>query len=352
MTDRTNLASPFGAIGKPEGPSMPLPPPKPRRRRVIKLLALAAVLVMVAVAALGWWAYRHLDGNIRTDSATERALAGLAGERPPASGSAENILIMGSDYRPELGSARSDTVLLVHLSGDGSRAQVISVPRDLMVSIPSCPTPGGGASRAQYSQFNWSFDLGGAACTIRTFEKLTDIRVDHHLVVGFEGFAKLIDAVGGVEVDLPKAERDPNVGLDLSAGHHLLHGTDALAYVRAREYVGDGSDTNRMSRQQHFLGLLSAKLRSNGVLFNPARLFPVLDAATSSLTADSGLNSLSKLYGLVERLRAIPEGKVDFRTVPRQPYPADPDRDVLEQPAASELFAALREDRDPPAKGR
>ncbi|MEW1912867.1 LCP family protein [Kitasatospora sp. NPDC085895] len=339
--------------GAPEDPSADAPSPR-RRRRALRILALAVAAGLAAAVGLGWWAYVQLDGNLRTDTATERALAEQAGLRPKSSGRAENILVMGSDYRPELGSARSDTVLLVHLAGDGKRLQVISVPRDMMVPIPSCPRAGAAASRAQYAQFNWAFDLGGAACTIRTFEELTGIRVDHHLVVGFEGFRRIVDAVGGVEMDLPRAERDPNVGLDLSAGPHLLQGTDALAYVRAREYVGDGSDTNRMSRQQAFLGQLSAKLRSSGTLFNPARLYPVLDAVTSSISADSGLDSLGKLYDLVARLRAVPEGQVDYRTVPRKPYAADPDRDVPDEPAASELFRSLREDRSPPpdpAKG-
>lgn len=326
-------------------------PPRSRRWTMLRVLALGAVLAVVAVVIVGL-TYWHLDDNIRTDNATEKVLGAQESERPRPSGAAENILILGSDYRPELGSARSDTVLLVHLSADGSRAQVVSVPRDLMVSIPSCQRSDGGTSRAQYAQFNWSFAFGGAACTIRTFEQLTDIRVDHHIVLGFDGFAKIIDAVGGVQVDLPREERDPNVGLDLSAGPHLLNGPQALAYVRAREYVGDGSDTNRMSRQQQFLGLLSAKLRSDGLLSNPVRLYPVLDAVTSSITADPGLDSLGKLYGLVERLRAVPEGRVDFRTIPRRPYPADPNRDVLEQPDANELFAAVREDRPPAVPGK
>ncbi|WP_052390560.1 LCP family protein [Streptomyces sp. NRRL B-24484] len=337
----------------PEDPSTDAPSPRPRRR-ALRIAALTAAAGLAVTVGLGWWAYARLDGNLRTDTATERALAEQAALRPKSSGDAENILVMGSDYRPELGSARSDTVLLVHLAGDGKRLQVVSVPRDMMVPIPSCPRAGAAASRAQYAQFNWAFDLGGAACTIRTFEDLTGIRVDHHLVVGFEGFSRIVDAVGGVEVDLPRAERDPNVGLDLSAGPHLLQGADALAYVRAREYVGDGSDTNRMSRQQAFLGQLSAKLRSSGTLFNPARLYPVLDAVTSSITADSGLDSLGKLYDLVARLRAVPEGQVDYRTVPRKPYTADPDRDVPDEPAASQLFRSLREDRSPPpdpAKG-
>jgi LCP family protein required for cell wall assembly len=319
-------------------------PRRPRRVTVLRAVVVVAVLGLVGAVSAGWLVYRKLDGNIHTDKAADQALAAQAGVRPKHVGTSENILLMGSDYRPELGSARSDTVILLHLSGDGRDARVVSVPRDLMVPIPSCPKPGGGTSRPEYAQFNWSFEFGGSACTVRTFEQLTDIRVDHYVVLGFTGFAKMIDAVGGIKVDLPTAERDPNVGLDLSAGPHLLDGTDALAYVRAREYVGDGSDTNRMSRQQAFLGLVAAKLRSNGVLLNPARLFPVLDAMTSAITADSGLNSIDKLYGLAERLRAVPGDHVLYGTVPRRPYQPDPDRDVLAQPAAGQLFTALRTD--------
>ncbi|WP_051944510.1 LCP family protein [Streptacidiphilus rugosus] len=319
-------------------------PPRTRRTTVLRVLAGIAALGLIGSVLAGWLVYRKLDGNIHTDTAAERALAAQAGSRPPHVGSSENILLMGSDYRPELGSARSDTVMLLHLSADGRDARVVSVPRDLMVPIPSCQESGGGTSRPQYAQFNWSYQFGGAACTVRTFEQLTDIRVDHYVVLGFAGFARMIDAVGGIRVDLPTAERDPNVGLDLSAGPHVLNGTNALAYVRAREYVGDGSDTNRMSRQQAFLGLVATKLRSNGVLLNPARLFPVLDAMTSAITADSGLNSIGKLYGLVEKLRAVPGNQVLYGTVPRRPYAPDPDRDVLLQPAAGELFTALRAD--------
>lgn len=332
--------------GSAQGSGRPAPrAPRSRGRRLLRALGLATALGIVIVAVAGFWLYRHLDRNIRSDAATEKALSGQAGRRPqPAPGNAVNILVMGSDYRPELGSARSDTVMLVHLSGDGKRAHVVSVPRDLMVDIPACELPDGEYSRARYAQFNWSFAIGGAACTIRTFEDLTDIRVDHHIVVGFAGFTKIVDAVGGVEMDLPQPERDPNVGLDLAAGPQRLNGAQALAYVRAREYIGDGSDINRMARQQQFIGLLTAKVRSAGVLFDPVRLYRVLDAATSSITADSGLDSLSKLYGLVERLKDVPAGQVDYRTIPQKPYPADPNRVVLVEPAAQELFTALRAD--------
>ncbi|MCF2529270.1 LCP family protein [Yinghuangia soli] len=341
----------------PEGQWGP-PPPAGRLRRVLFGLLAAAVLLAAVLGGTGWWLYRQLDGNIRTDDDTRKSLAQVEKERPKAAGPARNLLIMGSDYRPELGSARSDTTLLLHLSGDGRRALVVSVPRDLMVWIPDCardgksaadagPEPDGGRAPGalRYEQFNWSFDIGGPACTIRTVERLTGVRIDHHMVLGFDGFTRLVDELGGVEVELPAAERDPNVGLDLPAGRSVLHGQDALAYVRARQYVGDGSDTNRMARQQEFMRKLAAKVRGGDVLLNPVRLYRVLDAATSAVTADAGLDSLDELYGLVERLRAVPEGNVSFVTVPRKAYPADPNRDVLAEPAAGALFTALRADR-------
>ncbi|MER5178815.1 LCP family protein [Streptomyces sp. NPDC002896] len=317
-----------------------------RRRRWFMFGAVGAALLVGATMAVGLASYWRFDGNIRTDGAAAEELAQHGAERPkPAVGEAQNILLLGSDYREELGSARSDTTMLLHLSADRSRVEVVSVPRDLYANIPVCRTPDGDPSRAQRAQFNWAYEFGGAACTIRTFERLTGIRIDHHLVLNFGGFKKIVSAVGGVVVDLPTAERDPNVGLDLPAGRQVVMGDDALAYVRARMYVGDGSDINRIHRQQEFLTSLGEKLRSSGVLANPARLYPILDATTSAITADSGLDSLGELYGMIKRVREVPPNRVRFITVPHRTAPDDPNRLVLEQPQASRLFASLREDR-------
>lgn len=220
----------------------------------------------------------------------------------------------------------------------------MSIPRDLMVEIPGCAKPDGTRSQAQFAQFNWAFEAGGAACTIRTVEKLTDIRVDHHMVIDFSGFTDVVDAVDGVEVCLAEPVKDVQARLELPAGRQTLDGEQALGFVRARHGIGDGSDTQRMDRQQQFLGALFKKVQSNGVLLNPARLYPVLDAATKSLTTDSGLNSLSDLYELARSMRSVPMEKVQFLTVPRQPYTQDPNRDELVQPDAKNLFERLRED--------
>ncbi|MFF9559541.1 LCP family protein [Streptomyces albus] len=329
---------------------------RPRRRRWLRWAALAASGLVLAVAATGWTLYQRLEGNIRTDSGAAHALAPYEKERPaPAkeAGEAENILLLGSDnrgdgngaYGRDEGSERSDTAILLHIAADRDSATAMSIPRDLMVDIPGCRQPDGSTSPARFAQFNWAFQTGGAACAIRTVEKMTDIRVDHHLVVDFRGFKKMVDAVGGVEVCLSKPVHDREAKLDLPAGRQTLHGEDALGYVRARHGLGNGSDTQRIERQQRFLGSLVKKVRSDGVLLNPTRAYPVLDAATSSLTADSGLDSLSELYELAQSVRDIPQDHIRFLTVPRQPYEPDINRDELVRPAAEALFTKLRTDQ-------
>ncbi|MEU8887090.1 LCP family protein [Streptomyces sp. NPDC048442] len=317
-----------------------------RARRTLRLVCGGLALLVGLTGVAGWLAYRKFDSNIRTDEATAAALAEHGADRPArGDGRAQNILLLGSDYRKEAGSGRSDTVMLLHLAANRKRAEVLSVPRDLRVDMPSCRREDGSYSLEQNAQFNWAFQFGGAACTIRTLEKLTGIRIDHHLIVDFKGFTKIVNAVGGVEVDLKKPEHDPNVGLDLSTGRHLLKGKDALRYVRARQYVGDGSDLNRIGRQQDFVNRLAAKIRSNGTLANPARLYPVLNAATSALTADSGLDSLGELYEIADSLSALPPGALTFTTLPHHEAPDHWYRLDLEQPEARRVFDAVKKDR-------
>ncbi len=241
-------------------------------------------------------------------------------------------------------------MILLHLAGGRRSATAVSIPRDLMVPVPGCTGRDGRQTPAGLAQFNSSFERGGAACTIRTVERLTGIRVDHHLTIDFTGFKRMVNAVHGVQVCVPQPMRDPDAHLDLRAGRQTLDGDEALGYVRSRHAFGNGSDTERIARQQAFLASLVKKIKSDGVLFNPTRLYPVLDSATRSVVADPGLDSLTKLYDLVAGFKHTPGGQIRFLTVPREPYAADPNRDQLVQPAANELFAALRADR--PVKPR
>ena len=185
---------------------------------------------------------------------------------------------MGSDKRRgdaalNVEGERSDTTILLHLAADRESAVMVSIPRDTIVDIPECLREDGTTVPARSAQmFNSAFSEGGAACTIKTVEKLTDIRIDHHVVIDFNGFKGMVNALGGVKVCLPNDVNDPNSHLNLSAGTHTVKGQQALAYVRTRHGLGDGSDISRIDRQQAFLGSMVSKVRSTGLLLRPDRL--------------------------------------------------------------------------------
>lgn len=323
-------------------------------RRWVRRGALGVGLVVIAAGGAGWAVYAKLDSNITPDEAAAAELARYEKERPTARVSgAQNILLIGSDsragqgnrrYGRDSGTERSDTTILLHVSGKRRSATAVSIPRDLMVDVPGCRKSNGSRSEPMFAMFNYAFQMGGSACTIRTVERMTDIRVDHHMVVDFHGFKEMVDAVDGVEICLGKPINDKAAKLRLPAGKVTLNGEQALGYVRARKTLGDGSDTDRMDRQQRFLAALVHKVQSNDVLLNPVRLYPVLDAATSSLTTDPALASLRGLYELAREVRDIPTERVQFLTVPRESYIYNANRDQLVEPEAERLFERLRLD--------
>ncbi|MDN3023004.1 LCP family protein [Streptomyces sp. S.PB5] len=325
-----------------------------RRRRWLGYGAVGVAVAVVAAVGAGWAVYTKLDGNITPDDAAAAELARYEKERPTALvKDARNILLIGSDsrsgdgnrrYGRDSGTERSDTTILLHLAAGRRSATAVSLPRDLMVDVPGCLRPDGTRTEPMFAMLNHAFQTGGSACTIRTVEKLTGVRIDHHVVVDFHGFKDMVDAVDGVRICLDEPIHDKAAKLRLPAGRVSLDGEQALGYVRARKSLGDGSDTDRMDRQQRFLGALVNKVQSNDVLLNPAKLYPVLDAATSSLTTDPDLASLRGLYELVRGLRDIPTEHVQFLTVPRESYTYNTNRDQLVQAEAEKLFERLRKD--------
>ncbi|MDG9719062.1 LCP family protein [Streptomyces sp. DH24] len=359
MTDTAGSPSGRRAAGGTPGPGTGASasgnrPVRQRRRRWLRRTGLGVAVLLVVAAGAGWAVYTKLDGNITPDEAAAAELARYEKDRPTSLvRDAQNILLIGSDsrsgdgnarYGRDSGTERSDTAILLHLAAGRRSATAVSLPRDLMVDVPGCLRRDGSRTEPTFAMFNYAFQAGGSACTIRTVERLTGIRVDHHVVVDFHGFKEMVDAVDGVEVCLRRPVADKAAKLRLPAGRVKLNGEQALGYVRARKSLGDGSDTDRMERQQRFLGALVNKVQSNDVLFNPVKLYPVLDAATSSLTTDPKLANLRGLYELVRGLRDIPTERVQFLTVPRESYVYNANRDQLVEPEAERLFQRLRTD--------
>ncbi|WP_405583526.1 LCP family protein [Streptomyces sp. NBC_01092] len=323
-------------------------------RRWVRRGAIGVGLVVVVAGGVAWGVYAKLDSNITPDEAAAAELARYEKERPTSLvRGAQNILVIGSDsragsknrrYGKDSGTERSDTTILLHLSSGRRSATAVSIPRDLMVDVPGCRRADGRRSEPMFAMFNYAFQVGGSACTVRTVERLTNIRMDHHMVVDFHGFKEMVDALDGVRICLAKPINDKAAKLRLPAGKVTLNGEQALGYVRARKSLGNGSDTDRMDRQQRFLAALVHKVQSNDVLLNPVRLYPVLDAATSSLTTDPDLASLRGLYELARGVRDIPTERVQFLTVPRESYVYNSNRDQLVEREAERLFERLRID--------
>jgi LCP family protein required for cell wall assembly len=203
----------------------------------------------------------------------------------------------------------------VHLSPDRTKATIISIPRDSWVDIPDCKGTDGQTIPAHTDMFNSAFTAGGPACTISTIQKLTGIAVTHFLELDFSGFQSMVSALGTVAVCSPQAVWDQGSGLRLQVGINHLDGTQALAYVRARETLGDGSDLGRIRRQQIFLSAVLRQAMNGSLLSNPARLTAFLDAATKAITVDKG-TTFSDLHTLASSLQGLDPKKVTFYTAP------------------------------------
>ncbi|MFH8379686.1 LCP family protein [Kitasatospora sp. NPDC018058] len=327
-----------------------------RRRKVLRVTACAfAALVVLGGGAAGY-AYLKLNGNIKSVDIDGR----LGDARPPAATDGSfNILVLGSDSRVgENGdlaggdtgeSARSDTAMVVHIGQDHARASIVSIPRDTLVDRPDCTDANGkavpGAERAMY---NSAFEVGGAACAVKTTEQLTGLRMDHYLQVDFAGFARVVDAMGGATVTTTVAIHDKDSGLDLPAGEHHLDGQQALAFVRTRHGVGDGSDLGRIELQKQMVKSLLQQAGGIGLFSNPVKLWSIGDTMTKSITADSALGSVNSLVGLVQELKGIGPDQLTMVTLPVETAPGDPNRVVERQPQARQLWAALKADRPVP----
>lgn len=309
----------------------------------VLLLVLGSTLVV---------AYMKLEGNINAVSIADQLgedrpdQMEVEGPKPPL-----NVLVMGSDERDgtDIGGETpglSDTTILLHLSADRERAYGVSLPRDAIVDRPKCLSKNGKKTiPGGLTQFNAAYADGGPACTVKTVESLTDIRIDHFVVINFLGFKEMVNAIDGVTVCVPE-EVDDDVGkIHLPEGTYEVDGNQALDYVRVRHDLGaPNGDIGRMKRQQSFIAAMVEKVVSRGTLANPVRLYRFLDAATKSLTTDTGFARLKDLASLGTSLKDIGLDNVQFVTVPNRPYAADTNR--LEwAPGAEGLWRRIRLDQ-------
>jgi LCP family protein required for cell wall assembly len=306
---------------------------KSRTKKVLVWTGGTMAFVLVGAGCAGYLVLKHLEGNISSTDVGGAAKNGFSKDE------AFNILIIGTDKRTGKGNegygdkgsvGHADTNILLHVSKDRTNATALSIPRDLIVDVPDCPTkqPDGSTKvipGTEGVRFNTSLGQDGrdAGCTMRTVKEVTGIEPDHFMMADFNAVKTLTTAVGGVDVCLKHAVDDPDSHLKLSAGSHKIAGEEALAFVRTRHSFGNQGDLDRIKVQQQFLSSLMRKMASGDTLTNPAKLYDLADAATKALTVDKGISKVNTLKDMALELKKVPTKNITFLTVPVLDNPAD-----------------------------
>jgi LCP family protein required for cell wall assembly len=274
---------------------------QPRRRRWVSIVGWSMWGLLALVVAVAGGSYIYLDDTLEAAAPdTAEAKAARAATRPVLPGEPENILLIGSDTRPTEGDpGRSDSLILVRMDSKRGFISMLSFPRDLYVHIPG----------AGQNKINAAYSLG-AAKTIDTVQELTGEDVNGYVIVDFQGFAKLVDAEGGVYLDVDRRYYNKNIGtaatnyadIDLQPGYQRLNGTDALAYVRYRH---TDSDYARIARQQQFLSELKRQTKDLGNLTNITTFRKIFgDNIETSIT------NPRRFLGLLELALTTPDDKI------------------------------------------
>ncbi|MFJ5696781.1 LCP family protein [Arthrobacter sp. NPDC093139] len=317
--------------------------------------AVVSAVLLGGLAFAGYWYFR-LQSNI--SSSALGAGSNKSDVVDDATGRLQ-ILILGSDTRDgknsgygtaddSKGYGKSDVMMLMDISEDNKRVSVVSFPRDLLVDIPPCTDQKTGEEFPARTgvMINEAMGEAGIGCAVDTVNKLTGLEVDHFMMADFNAVKELSNAVGGVEVCISDAVYDPDSRLRLPKGKSMVQGEQALAFLRTRHAFENGGDLGRIKAQQGFLSSLTRKIKDDGTLSDPVKMLNIADVVTQNLTVDEGLSSVPAMITIGNRLKTIDVSKVAFVAVPTVPATSDPNRLEPAQPAASQLFAALKKDVD------
>lgn len=254
-----------------------------------------------------------------------------------------NFLFIGSDLRvnnPGAGQ-RSDTIIIAHVSKALDRVFLVSIPRDLLVSIPAMPAANFyGAT----TKINAAFEFGrggagGVQLLSQTLTKLTGVRFDGAAVIEFSGLKRAVDVLGGVNLCVDTRTVSIHTGKVFQPGCRVLNSLDALDYLRQRHF-NDG-DFTRQRHQQQFLKAFLAQALSAGIVSNPIKLDQLLRAVGSALTVDTGSYSLADL---VYSLRNIQPNQLTGIKIPTYYDMWNNQSVVVATEEAATLFTALRDD--------
>ncbi|NJQ04929.1 LCP family glycopolymer transferase [Streptomyces lonarensis] len=324
-----------------------------RRRRTRRTLLWGLLGLAVAVLATGGWLYHQLNGKLSSVD-IDAQLADQGAERPetgPEGG--RSILVLGTDSATDPGAAglpagaagagtpaapgaelpTSGAAVVVRLPDSGGAPTAVGIPATHPVPAPDCATGQaeaegtetegteaegtGGAEEPEEARevaFHTVRAVGGPGCVVRVVEGLSGIRMDHYIEVDVAGLGELVDALGGISVELTEPVRDDLSGVTLAAGPQRLDGSTAMAAARAA-----GPE-----EQQRLLVALLAELRDQDVLGSPTTLYRVAEAAAATLTTDAGLGSVPDLVAFARDLSSSGTDGVEMLALPADAPGAEP----------------------------
>lgn len=328
----------------------PFPSARPNRRPLAAVLrTLVALVSTAALLATGaaWYGFHHLQSSANTTNVLSRLNGGQRGVQPapPADDGATDVLLIGTDSRTDAQGdplpewrlkqlrttadtgINTDTIILLRVPKDGSRAYAVSIPRDTYVTVPGLGkhkinaayglTKAAtrrellGKGETDHDTIRTKSANAGRAALVGAVQHLTGVRVDHYTEINLFGFYLLSKAIGGVTVCLRAPTHDKDSGANFPAGVQTISGSDALSFVRQRKHIRGGG-LGRIQRQQVFLASAAKKLLSAGTLTDPDRLSALADTAHKALTMDPDLN----LLDLLRQAQSLTSGKVTFVTIP------------------------------------
>ena len=318
---------------------------------ILRFVAIGLCVVLVAGAGVGAIAYerfmRNLDTN-RTPIPGDTDVPSIG-----AYSGTVNLLLVGSDtrngqkghYGANPGSTLNDVNILIHISQDHTKATVISFPRDLFVTRPTCVNPTNTSEKlagATGVKINSVLEYGGLGCVRDTVADLTGMDIPFAALITFDGVVEMSNAVGGVSVCVAAAINDDYTGLHLSKGEHTLKGSTALKFLRTRHGVGDGSDLTRISSQQVFLSSLVRKVKSTSTLTDVTKLYGLAIAASQSMSLSSGLANIDTMASIGRAIASIPLAQF---VLVQYPTTLDGDGLVANTMPADLLISAVKGDK-------
>ncbi len=330
---------------------------KPKRRGWLKAIVWVMIVVLAGTFAVGAGSYFFITNQLSASGIEVYSTDGNTFELPTPEDieGPINVLLIGSDTREgqgdtnygPVGSALADVIIMLHISSDRQNVVALSIPRDLMVSVPACPNPAGGEDfpARDFVQINSTMAKAGPACTLLAVQELTGVTMPYLAMIDFKGVIAMSEAIGGVDVCVAEPINDDYSKLYLEAGEHTLIGDQALAFLRTRHGVGDGSDLSRISNQQVFLTSLVRKLKDEGALTNPFTMFRLGTAALSNMTLSRSLTDLGVIFGLAKQVNDVDLDKITFIKLPVYDLDGEYAGRVAAIPDRSaELFALLASD--------